>query len=49
MNYLIKAMKAAFAWLLVNNSRFFKQEVGDDTSDRIVLEVELDVHVFAKS
>lgn len=42
-------MKASFARLLVNNSWLLQQKVGDNSTDRIVFEVELNVHVFAKS
>jgi hypothetical protein len=47
--YLIKAVEVAFALLLMDNSRLFKQKIGDNAADRIMLKVELNVHVFSKS
>lgn len=42
-------MEASFASLLMDNSWLLKQEISDDSTDRIVLEVKLNVHVFSKS
>jgi hypothetical protein len=42
-------MEVSFAWLLMNNSRFLEQKIGDYATNGIVFEVEFNVHVFAKS
>jgi hypothetical protein len=42
-------VEIAFALLLMDDSRLFKKKIGDNAADRIMLEVELDVHVFAES
>ena len=42
-------MEIAFARLLHNDTRFFKQVIVDMSADRVALKVKVNVHVFAES
>lgn len=42
-------MKTSFAGLLLHDSRLFKQEICDNTTDRVMLKIELNIHIFAKT
>lgn len=42
-------MKTPLALLLLHDSRLFKQKVCDDSTDRVMFEIELYVHIFTKT